>query len=45
MFEALDGKNPAEARRIPAEGQDKWLTIIQNVKHLQSANTEESGQI
>jgi len=28
--EALDGKTPAEACGIKVEGQDKWLTLIQN---------------
>lgn len=27
---ALDGKTPAEAAGISVQGQDKWLTIIQN---------------
>jgi transposase-like protein len=29
---ALDGRTPAEAAGIMVEGQDKWLTIIQNAK-------------
>jgi hypothetical protein len=28
--EALEGKTPAEASGIKVEGQDKWLTLIQN---------------
>jgi len=28
--EALDGKTPAEACGIKVEGEDKWLTLIQN---------------
>jgi hypothetical protein len=28
--EALEGKTPAEACGIKVEGQDKWLTLIQN---------------
>jgi len=28
--EGLDGKTPAEACGIKVEGQDKWLTLIQN---------------
>ena len=28
--EALDGKTPAEACGITVEGEDKWLTLIQN---------------
>jgi hypothetical protein len=27
---ALDGKTPAEASGIKVEGQNKWITIIQN---------------
>jgi hypothetical protein len=29
---ALDGKTPAEACGIKIEGDNKWLTIIQNAK-------------
>ena len=39
--EGLGGKTPAEAAGITVEGQNKWLTLIQNAKHLQSVNTEE----
>jgi hypothetical protein len=28
--EALEGKTPAEACGIKVEGQDKWLTLIQD---------------
>jgi hypothetical protein len=28
----LDGQTPAEAAGIQVEGQDKWLTIIQNAR-------------
>lgn len=28
--EALDGKTPAELAGIKIEGQNKWLTVIQN---------------
>ena len=27
---ALEGKTPAEKAEIKVEGEDKWLTIIQN---------------
>jgi transposase-like protein len=30
--EALEGRTPAEACGIKVEGQDKWLTLIQNAK-------------
>ena len=26
----LDGKTPSEACGIPIEGQNKWITVIQN---------------
>jgi hypothetical protein len=29
---ALDGKTPAEAAGIKVEGDNKWLTLIQNAK-------------
>ncbi len=35
----LEGKTPAEAAGIKVEGENKWLTIIQNASH----NTE-SGE-
>jgi hypothetical protein len=28
--EALDGKTPSEAAGIKVEGENKWLTLIQN---------------
>jgi transposase-like protein len=31
--EALDGKTPAEACRIQVQGENKWLTLIQNASH------------
>jgi putative transposase len=42
--EGLGGKTPAEAAGITVEGQNKWMTIIQNAKHLQSVNSPESGE-
>lgn len=38
--EGLDGKTPAEACGIKAEGQNKWLTIIQNASHQPRLNRE-----
>jgi putative transposase len=38
----LDGKTPAEACGITVEGQNKWLTMIQNGSHVQSLNKEKS---
>ena len=31
--EGLEGKTPAEACGIKIEGNNKWLTIIQNASH------------
>jgi hypothetical protein len=30
----LDGKTPAEAAGISIEGENKWLTLIQNARHI-----------
>lgn len=30
--EGLDGKTPAEVAGIRIEGQNKWITVIQNAK-------------
>ncbi len=43
--EGLEGKTPAEAAGIMVEGQNRWLTIIQNAKHLQRVNTEKNGGV
>jgi len=40
--EGLEGKTPAEAAGIKVEGQNKWLTIIQNASHVQSLNSEKN---
>jgi hypothetical protein len=34
-YEALEGKTPAEACGIKTEGENKWLTLIQNAKRQQ----------
>jgi hypothetical protein len=31
---ALDGQTPAEACGIKIEGNNKWITLIQNAKNL-----------
>lgn len=31
--EGLNGKTPAEACGIKIEGQNKWITLIQNASH------------
>ncbi|MGB9023818.1 MAG: hypothetical protein WCC94_10345 [Candidatus Bathyarchaeia archaeon] len=30
---ALEGKTPAEACGIKVEGENKWITLIQNASH------------
>jgi putative transposase len=37
--QGLDGKTPAEACGIKVEGQNKWLTLIQNASKSQSAKS------
>lgn len=32
QYEVLDGQTPAEKCGIKIEGNDKWMTIIQNAK-------------
>jgi hypothetical protein len=39
----LDRKTPAEAAGITVEGENRWLTIIQNAKHDSRVNTEKDG--
>lgn len=36
--EGLNGKTPAEACGIKIEGENKWLTLIQNANHRLNAN-------
>jgi len=38
--ESLDGKTPAEACGINIEGQNKWLTLIQNASHVPIVNSK-----
>ena len=38
--EALDGRTPAEAAGIQIEGDNKWLTIIQNASRVPQRNTK-----
>jgi len=33
---ALDGKTPAEVAGIKVEGNNKWLTLIQNASRLKA---------
>jgi hypothetical protein len=32
--EGLDGKTPAEAAGIKVEGENKWITLIQNANQV-----------
>jgi hypothetical protein len=36
---ALEGKTPAEAAGIEVQGQDKWITLIQNASNKQREST------
>ena len=38
--ESLDGKTPAEACGIRVEGENKWITLIQNASHHPTVNRE-----
>ena len=38
--ESLDGQTPSERAGIKVEGENKWLTLIQNAGHLQAVNRE-----
>jgi transposase-like protein len=40
--EALNGQTPADRAGIIVQGENKWLTIIQNASHVQPVNTEKS---
>jgi hypothetical protein len=35
--EALDGKTPAEASGIQVQGENKWLTLIQNASRARKS--------
>jgi hypothetical protein len=41
--EALDGKTPAEAAGIKIEGENKWLTLIQNATKTRKTHPECTG--
>ena len=43
--EGLHGKTPAEACGIKVEGENKWLTIIQNASHVSLVNTEKGVRL
>jgi putative transposase len=40
--EALKGETPADRAGIKVEGQNKWMTLIQNAGHLQAVNREKA---
>jgi transposase-like protein len=40
--EALNGKTPAEVAGIKAQGNNKWLTLIQNASHQTEGNTDKN---
>lgn len=43
---ALDGKTPAELCGIQVNGDNKWLTLIQNASRVPKSNTNnEKGQV
>jgi hypothetical protein len=37
--EALNGKTPAELAGIKVEGENKWLTLIQNAKIRETSSS------
>lgn len=39
-LEGLDGTTPAEACGIKIEGDNKWITLIQNASQKAKADTE-----
>jgi len=41
--EALNGKTPADACGIDIEGEDKWLTLIQNAARVPTVNKRNCG--
>jgi hypothetical protein len=43
LHEALDGKTPADACGIEVQGENKWLTLIQNASRLQKAPAQTDG--
>jgi hypothetical protein len=40
--ESLGGDSPAERARIKVEGENKWLTLIQNARHMGKEKGEEN---
>lgn len=42
--EGLDGKTPAEACGIRIEGENKWITVIQNASQMPRVDTPQNGE-
>jgi len=40
--EALDGKTPSEMCGLKVEGENKWITLIQNASHPTTLNREKN---
>ncbi len=38
--ESLDGKTPSEVAGFKVEGNNKWITLIQNASHHPTVNRE-----
>ena len=38
--EALNGKTPADLAGIQVDGENKWLTLMQNASRVPTRNTE-----
>jgi putative transposase len=38
--ESLGGRTPSEAAGVKVEGENKWITLLQNAKRSPKVNTE-----
>jgi putative transposase len=45
LQEALDGQTPADRAGIKVEGEDKWLTLIQNAVQPYSTKDGEQNEV
>jgi hypothetical protein len=43
--QALNGKTPAEVAGIKVEGDNKWLTLIQNASKKQAASSDDRRRL
>ena len=41
--EGLGGDTPSERAGIRIEGENKWITLIQNASHVQAVNREKKS--